>query len=155
MNRPRVIAEFKNIRVLPSGYQVTLVRAGIEFSKHFAGHSEQSHRAAVRFRDQALRELPPKRLNNIPRRVLAAAGLTKAMVGVFRHPERAMYQVGYRDEEGRQRNRAFTWNANRSEEEAFSNAVAFRKKMVRLALGPSRRRARNHVPFAELVTSKK
>ena len=131
MKRPRAITEFKNIRLLPSGYQVSLVRAGIEFSRHFAGHSEQSHQAAIRFRDKALRDLPPKRLNKIPPRVLAAAGLTVPMVGVFRHPTRSMYQVGYRDEAGRQRNRAFSWNAKKGEAEAFAAAVAFRKEMIK------------------------
>ena len=130
MDRPRAITEFKNIRVLPSGYQVAVVRAGIEFSRHFAGLSEESHRAAIRFRDKTLRELPPKRLNKIPPRVLAAAGLSKPVVGVFRHSGRSMYQVGYRDQEGHQRNRAFSWSAGRSEEEAFAVAVAFRKKMI-------------------------
>lgn len=130
MKRPRAITEFKNIRVLPSGYQVAVVRAGIEFSRHFAGLSEESHRAAIRFRDKTLRELPPKRLNKIPPRVLEASGLTKPVVGVFRHSGRSMYQVGYRDEKGHQRNQAFTWSARRSEEEAFAAAVAFRKEMI-------------------------
>ncbi len=129
MERPHAITEFKNIRVLPSGYQVAVVRAGTEFSRHFAGHSAQSHRAAVRFRDKILQELPPKRLNPIPRRVLTAVGLTRPVVGVFRHAKRSMYQVGYR-EEGQARNRAFTWNEKRIEAEAYAAAVAFRKKMV-------------------------
>jgi hypothetical protein len=130
MKRPLAFTEFKNIRVLPSGYQVSIVRAKIEFSRHFAGHSEESYRAAIRFREKVLRELPPKRLNQIPRPVLAAAGLREAVVGVFRHAGRSMYQVGYR-ENGQPRNRAFTWGAQRSEAEAYAAAVAFREKMIK------------------------
>ena len=130
MPRPAAFTEFKNIRVLPSGYQVTLVRSGNEFSRHFAGHSERSYRAAIRFRDQTLRELPDKRLNKVPRRVLAALGLMKPVVGIFRRPNRSMYQVSYK-ERRRQRNRAFSWGGEISEAEAYATAIAFRKKTIR------------------------
>ena len=130
MPHPGAFTEFKNIRVLPSGYQVTVVRSKNEFSRHFAGHSEQSYRAAIRFRDRTLRELPDKRLNKIPRRVLAALKLTQPVVGVFRHPNRAMYQVSYK-EQGRQRNRAFSWGGEISEAEAYATAITFRKKTIR------------------------
>ncbi len=60
------MTDFKNIRTLPSGYQVSVVRAKTEVSRHFAGHSEKSYRAAVRYRDRLLRELPDKRQNKIP-----------------------------------------------------------------------------------------
>ena len=130
MQRPRAITDFKNIRVLPSGYQVSLVRAGNEFSRHFAGHSERSRRAAIRFRDQILRELPDKRLNKIPRQVLAALGLTKPVVGVFRHPKRSMYQVSYK-ERGRMRGSAFSWGGEISEAQAFASAIAFRERKIR------------------------
>jgi hypothetical protein len=134
MPRPEAYTEFKNIRVLPSGYQVTLVRSGNEFSRHFAGHSEQSYRAAIRFRDRTLRELPDKRLNKIPRRVLAALGLSKPVVGVFRHPSRQMYQVSYKEREQR-RNRAFSWGGEISEAQALAAAIAFRKKTIRGKIG--------------------
>ena len=130
MKRALAYTEFKNIRVLPSGYQVSIVRAKIEFSRHFAGHSEQSRRAAIRFRDKVLRQLPPKRLNAIPPRVLAAVGLSEAVVGVFRHAGRSMYQVGYR-ETGQARNRAFMWGSKRTEAQAYAAAIAFRKKQIR------------------------
>src|SRR6266568_2624183 len=83
--RPRLIVEFRNLRVLPSGYQVTVTRGKREFAKHFAGNSEKSLRAAMRYRDQLLRVLPNKRKNLIPRKVLAALGLKKPVVGVSRH----------------------------------------------------------------------
>ena len=126
--RPAAITEFTNIRVLPSGFQVTLTRSGLEFSRHFAGHSEESRRAAIQFRDKALRELPPKRLNDVPRPVLKALGLSSAVVGVFRTPKREMYQVGYRDA-GKQRTRAFSWSW-RSEVDAYAAAVAFRHEII-------------------------
>src|SRR5688572_12736830 len=100
-SRFKPVIEFANIRVLPSGYQVTVTRSKIEFSRHFAGHSEASLQAALRFRDKALRELPPKRLNPIPRTVLAAVGLKTETPGVCRNPPRSFYQVSYR-EGGRQ-----------------------------------------------------
>ena len=130
MKRPRVISEFSNIRVLPSGYQVAVTRAGREFSRHFAGHSDQSLRAAMRYRAKVLRDLPGKRLNQIPRSVLGGVGLTEAVVGVFRTPDRSMYQVSYRDK-GRLRTRAFAWGLHRGEVEAYAAAIAFREEIVR------------------------
>ena len=69
--RPRLFTEFKNIRTLPSGYQVAVTRGKIEFSKHFAGHSRKSFQAAMRYRDRLRRELPDKRKNIIPRSLLS------------------------------------------------------------------------------------
>ncbi|CAA9234064.1 MAG: hypothetical protein AVDCRST_MAG42-1296 [uncultured Chthoniobacterales bacterium] len=127
--RSKPVTEFTNIRVLPSGYQVSLTRAKIEFSRHFAGHSEASLEAALRFRDKALRELPKKRLNPVPRKVLAALGLDAEVVGVFRHPRRSFYQVAYR-EGGRLRARSFSWKKV-DEAAAYSAAIAFRASVVR------------------------
>jgi hypothetical protein len=56
--RPKIFSEFKNIRVLPSGYQVTVTRAKVEVSRHFAGHSERSLNATLKFRDRLLRDMP-------------------------------------------------------------------------------------------------
>src|SRR5438876_11514339 len=95
--RPRVFTEFKNIRVLPSGYQVTVTRKKKEFSKHFAGHSKQALKTAERWRDHLLRFLPDKRRRKIPGRILAALGLKKPAVGVSGSPERRFYQVAYRN----------------------------------------------------------
>ena len=126
-NKP--VAEFTNIRVLPSGYQVAVTRAKNEFSRHFAGHSDASLEAALRFRDKVLRELPTKRLNPVPRKVLAAVGRDIEVVGVFRHTNRMFYQVTYRDQ-GRMRMRTFSWK-KRPEAEAYAEAVAFRMQQVR------------------------
>ena len=123
------VTEFTNIRVLPSGYQVAITRAKNEFSRHFAGHSDASLKAALRFRDKVLRELPTKRINPVPRKVLAAVGLQSEVVGVFRHPKRMFYQVMYKDR-GRVRARTFSWK-NRNEAEAYAAAVAFRAGQVR------------------------
>jgi hypothetical protein len=126
--RSRAITDFKNIRVLPSGYQVTIVRAKIEVSKHFAGHSEKSYRAAMRYRDQLLREMPDKRLNRIPRRILRALDLTKPVVGVFRRDRRKFYQVTYR-EKGRLRCAVFSWTGD-DEADAYRAAIEFRKLTI-------------------------
>ncbi|PYL38482.1 MAG: hypothetical protein DMF34_06725, partial [Verrucomicrobia bacterium] len=48
-----------------------------------------------------------KRKNIVPRRLWAALNLKRPAVGVFRHPKRHMYQVTYRDRDGRLRTRAF------------------------------------------------
>ena len=131
-SRPvNLVTEFTNIRVLPSGYQVSVTRAKIEFSRHFAGHSDASLQAALRFRDKVLRELPTKRLNPVPRKVLAAVGVNAEVVGVFRHPKRSFYQVSYRDG-GRMRSRTFSWKKV-SEAEAYAAAIAFRAGVVRSA----------------------
>ena len=123
------VTAFTNIRVLPSGYQVSVTRAKIEFSRHFAGHSDASLQAALRFRDKALRELPTKRVNPVPRKVLTALGLESEVVGVFRHTSRSFYQVTYRD--GAQtRSRTFSWKKV-GETEAYAAAIAFRAAQVR------------------------
>ncbi|PYK39976.1 MAG: hypothetical protein DME49_02020 [Verrucomicrobia bacterium] len=130
MKRPRAFQEFRNLRVLPSGYQVSVTRGKMEFSKHFAGHSAKSLQAAMRYRDQLRRELPDKRKNIVPRRLWAALNLKRPAVGVFRHPKRHMYQVTYRDRDGRLRTRAFGWTDRAAEIDAYAAAVKFRKKCL-------------------------
>jgi hypothetical protein len=130
MKQPGPITDFKNIRVLPSGYQVTIVRAKTELSKHFAGHSERSYRAAVRYRERLLRELPDKRLNKIPPRILEALQLTKPVVGVFRARKRRFYSVSY-VERGRLRCRIFSWSRD-GEPNAYRAAIEFRKWITSL-----------------------
>ncbi|MGZ4965760.1 MAG: hypothetical protein ACXV97_01155 [Chthoniobacterales bacterium] len=126
-NRPKIFSGFTNIRVLPSGYQVTITRAKVEVSRHFAGHSARSLRAAVKFRDQLLRDMPNKRLNPIPQRVLRAAGLKEAPPGVFRRVPPGAYVVNWY-ERGRLRGRQFGFQ-RRPEMEAFLQAVKFRKRI--------------------------
>src|SRR5258705_12966367 len=127
--RPRVFSEFKNIRTLPSGYQVAVTRNKREFSKHFAGHSEKALNAARRWRDQMLRLLPNKRRKPIPPRVLAAFHLKKPAVGVFRYPDRQFYCVTYRDRKRAMRSPTFSW-ADRDEEiAAYGAAMKFRRKV--------------------------
>jgi hypothetical protein len=130
MKRPRAFQEFRNLRVLPSGYQVSVTRGKMEFSKHFAGHSTKSLQTAMRYRDQLRRELPDKRKNIIPRRLLAALNLKRPAVGVFRYPKRRMYQVTYRGRVGRLRTRAFSWTDRVAEIDAYVAAVKFRKKCL-------------------------
>ena len=133
------VAEFTNIRTLPSGYQVTITRSKVEFSRHFAGHSEQSLAKAARFRDQVLRELPTKRVNPVPRYVLKALGVPAEVVGVSRHSTRPFYQVPYRDR-GKMRTRSFYWHGGKkAEAEAYAAAVAFRAEFVSRSLSSSSR----------------
>ena len=126
--RPRLFTEFKNIRILPSGYQVAVTRGKIEFSKHFAGHSRKSFQAAMRYRDRLRRELPDKRKNTIPRSLLTRLNLKKPTVGVFRRPQRRFYQVSYRARDGRLRSRIFPWADREAEIDAYMAAVRFRKR---------------------------
>jgi hypothetical protein len=129
--RTRLFTEFKNIRVLPSGYQVAVTRNKREFSKHFAGHSKAALKAAERWRDRLLRLLPDKRKRQIPRRVLAAVGRKKPAVGVSRSPKRRFYQVAYRDRRRAQRVRIFSWADRAGEIAAYAAAVKFRRQLER------------------------
>jgi hypothetical protein len=129
--RPRFFKEFKNIRTLPSGYQVAVTRNKKEYSKHFAGHSPAARKAAERWRDRILRLLPPKRKNAIRRKVLAALGLKTPVVGVSCHPQRRMFQVPYRLGRGRMRTRSFHWSDRGREVAAYAAAVKFRKSLLR------------------------
>lgn len=131
MKRPRLIASFKNIRVLPSGYQVTVVRQKREFSKHFAGHTARSLREANAYRDLLLRTLPSKRRRDIPKHVLNGAGLKEQVVGVFRYAERHFYQVTFTDKKGVIRGRTFYWKDRAGEIAAYKKAVAFRRSIAR------------------------
>lgn len=129
--RPRFFDGFKNIRTLPSGYQVAVTRNKREYSKHFAGHSRRALRAAERWRDRLLRLLPRKRKNAIPRRALAALRLKQPVVGVSYHPRRQMFQVSYRSRNGRMRGRAFAWSSRGGETKAYAAAVRFRKQLLK------------------------
>ena len=128
--RSRQRLEVKNIRVLPSGYQVCVTREKTEFSKHFAGHTPKSLRVAETYRDMLLRELPSKRRHNIPPRVLKALKLKQAVVGVTRYPKRC-YAVSYRDNARRIKTKTFSWRLPKDEIKAYAAAVEFRKKKLK------------------------
>ena len=129
--RPRFFKEFKNIRTLPSGYQVAVTRNKKEYSKHFAGHSPAARKTAERWRDRMLRLLPAKRKNAIRRKLLVALGLKTPVVGVSYHPQRCMFQVPYRSGRGRMRTRSFHWSDPGREVAAYAAAVKFRKSLLR------------------------
>lgn len=131
MKAPRVIVSFKNIRVLPSGYQVSVVRRKTEFSKHFAGHSPRSLREANEYRDLLLKTLPSKRRNDIPQHIVTGAGLKQQAVGVYRYASRHFYQVSYTGSRGTVQVKTFPWTDRKSEIEAYRRAVQFRKKFAR------------------------
>ncbi len=137
--RPQFLTEFKNIRTLPSGYQVTVTRNKKEYSKHFAGHSPEALKAAERWRNQVLRLLPNKCKNVVAPRVLAALGLKKPVVGVSCHPNRSFFQVSYRGGNGRIRTRSFSWSNRDEEVAAYAAAARFRKSLLKKAQGGRRR----------------
>ena len=122
--------EVRNIRVLPSGYQVCVTREKTEFSKHFAGHSAKSLRLAETYRDMLLRVLPPKRQHDIPRRVLKALNLKQPIVGVTRYPKRC-YAVSYRNKARQIKTKTFSWRTPKDEIKAYAAAVQFRKKKLK------------------------
>jgi hypothetical protein len=122
--------EVRNIRVLPSGYQVCVTREKTEFSKHFAGHSARSLRLAESYRDMLLRVLPPKRRHEVPRRVLSALNLKQPIVGVTRYPKKC-YAVSFRNKANQIKTRTFSWRAPKDEIAAYAAAVRFRKKKLR------------------------
>lgn len=125
--RPKIFAGFTNIRVLPSGYQVAITRAKVEVTRHFAGHTEESLAAALRFRDRLLKKMPPKRLNQIPPKILRAAGLTEPPPGVFRKAQRRAYTVSW-FERGRVRTRQLGFG-RRPELEVLLEALKLRRSM--------------------------
>ena len=124
-------AEIRNIRVLPSGYQVAVTRDKTEFSKHFAGHSAKSLRSAENYRDMLLRMLPSKRRHEVPRRVLAAVKLKQPAVGVSRYPK-GCYAVCYRDQANRVKTQTFPWKQGKDEIAAYKAAIAFRRKKLKI-----------------------
>jgi hypothetical protein len=126
MNRSKIFTAFRNIRITPDGYQVIVTRAKMEFSKFFAGHTSKSLKAAEAYRNQLLKELPDKRINVIPRRVLKALGLSKPVVGVFRNPHKQYYAVMFVDKRGIRRSRSFPFR-HVDEVSAYSASVKFRK----------------------------
>lgn len=122
--------EIRNIRTLPSGYQVVITRQKKEYSKHFAGHSKESLKAAQKWRDGVLRRLPSKRKKAIPRRVLSGNRLEQPVVGVFYYPDRNFYQVTYRDRKGLAHSRTFSYGDRDEEVRAYSAAVRFRRSIT-------------------------
>jgi hypothetical protein len=129
--RGKPYREFKNIRLLPSGYQVVITREKKEYSKHFAGHSRDALKAAHRWRDKILRTLPGKRKKAIPRSVLSACKLKQPAVGVFHYPDRRFFQVSYRDRKGQSRSKTFSWKNPKDQARAYASAVRFRKSQFR------------------------
>jgi hypothetical protein len=128
--RSRQRLAVRNIRVLPSGYQVCVTREKTEFSKHFAGHSPKSLRLAESYRDMLLGVLPPKRRHEVPGRVLAALKLKQPIVGVTRYPKRC-YAVSYRNKANKIKTRTFSWRTPKDEIAAYAAAVRFRKQKLR------------------------
>jgi hypothetical protein len=131
VNRRKPFTKFQNIRVTPDGYQVVVTRSKIETRKFFAGHSEKSLKAAEQYRNKLLKKLPSKRKNPVPSGIWSAVGLSEPAIGVFRNAERKQYNVAYKDKEGRQHSRAFSWRGREEEVAAYAQAVSFRKKIVK------------------------
>ncbi len=129
--RFKPFTRFRNIRVTNDGYQVVIVRERVERSKLFAGHTKKSLRLAEEYRDQLLKEMPAKRQNTIPPKVLAALGLKEPVVGVFRHPSKQSYAVGFLDEERRVSSRSFSFRDTEDEAAVYKQAIKFRKQTIK------------------------
>src|SRR5258708_33968657 len=123
--------EFTNIRILPSGYQVAITRNKKEYSKHFAGHSKDSLKAAHRWRDRVLRLLPNKRSQPIPARILSKLRLKQPEVGASRYEPPRFYSVTYHVARGRTRVRSFSMRAPKGEWAAYTPAIKFRRKKTK------------------------
>jgi hypothetical protein len=123
--------EFTNIRILPSGYQVAITRNKKEYSKHFAGHSKDSLKAAHHWRDRVLRLLPNKRSQPIPARILSKLRLKQPVVGVSRYETRRFYSVTYHGAKGRTRVRTFSWRDPKGELAAYAAAIKFRRRKTK------------------------
>ena len=132
------LAAFRNIRVTRDGYQVVIVRNRVERSKFFVSHTKASLRKAEQYRDELLKELPGKRTNPIPSKVLSSLGLTAPVVGVFRHPDKQCYAVSFRNEDQRPGTQAFSFRSTEDEVSAYAEAVKFRKKTLRASLKTNR-----------------
>jgi hypothetical protein len=117
--------ELQHITLTKLGYQVRLYRGGKGvFSWCVRGRSEESLREAMRVRDEAVREMPGRRVNQIPPRVLRALGLSEPVRGISRLASRSVYRVYYRDSAGRVHLEQFYYRAV-PEEDAYAAAIAF------------------------------
>jgi hypothetical protein len=123
--------ELRYIFLTKWGYQVRIHRAGKHaFTRSVRGFSAKSLQAAMLLRDEAMREMPTKRLHAIPPKVLHALGLSSAVLGISRWPPRSVYRVFYRDAAGKPRLRQFYYRQV-PEEDAYAAAIAFLQKTLK------------------------
>ncbi|MEO6970990.1 MAG: hypothetical protein ABI217_08855 [Chthoniobacterales bacterium] len=123
--------ELRNITKTKDGYQVRLRPTGKPvFRRSVRGHSEESLREAMRIRDRAMREIPGRRVHQIPAQVLKALGLSAPIIGITRLPSRSVYRVVYRDDTGRRRVRQFYFRGV-PEEDAYAAAIAFLQSLLK------------------------
>ena len=119
-----------NIRRSRGGYEVVITRAGHKFSYDIAGTGDKSLKAAMKLRDELLREAPPLRKNAIPRRVLRELGLSEPVIGICRLASRSSYRVYWFDATGRRRLKGFYFRAV-PEADAYAAAIMFREELDR------------------------
>lgn len=110
-----------NIRKEPDGWQVRLVRGGVEYSKYFRfsdGGVRKSFQAARKYRDKVLKEVGERKWKKGPRK--KATNNSSGVTGVSRNPYGRW--VATWQEEGKQRFKTFGLKRE---------AVAFRQKQER------------------------
>ena len=122
--------ELRNITKSDHGYSVRFVRGGENFDRHFAGVSEESLSAAIRFRDQALKVLGQSHYGSVPGRVLQALRLSRPVVGVARQALTSSYVVTYKDAKGQSRLRHFYF-LYVPEEDAYAAAIEFLEQTLK------------------------
>ena len=110
-----------NIRKEPDGWQVRLVRGGVEYSKYFRfsdGGVRKSFQAAKKYRDKVLKQVGERKWKKGPRK--KATNNSSGVTGVSRNPYGRW--VATWQEEGKQRFKTFALKRE---------AIAFREKQAR------------------------
>ena len=108
----------RNIQTQPDGYTVSFMRNGETFSRSFAGATEESLSAAIRFRDEAL-EILGESFSEIPERVLKSLGLSAPVPGISRSTGKSLYSV---QDAKLQKRRSFSFTYL-PEEDAYAAAI--------------------------------
>lgn len=85
--------EMRNIRLHPGGYQVVIHRNNEEFSRCFAGFSEEVLQSAMEFRDALVAQAPRIFAHPIPQHVLDELGFKEPAIGVTHWPKRSCFRV--------------------------------------------------------------
>ena len=113
-----------------AGYQVRIFRNGRTWlNRTVNGKSEASLLEAIRIRDEAERDAPP-RPSRIPAWVLETLKLPYSVPGISRCVSRSCYRVHYQEESGRRRVGVFYYRQV-SEPDAYAAAIAFLQSLPR------------------------
>ncbi len=100
-----------------------------QLNRTVTGKSEASLLEAIRIRDEAERDAPP-RPSGIPAWVLETLKLPYSVPGITRCVSRSCYRVHYQKESGRRRVGVFYYRQV-SEPDAYAAAIAFLRSLYR------------------------